>query len=213
MSPREPAISERPQCLDTETIRSQVSCSGLYITASLDPITWEIAPTIGKAGCCERSFLEALWRLLTIARRQLNPIPRKLIISAIWGIRCSLDRNKTSCIQAIADYLIMRWGFEDHPDETWTWTGATTFPMFKSACGERQLTGLASCRQAILQALIRLLYACRRGPNPIPQQLIIKCLEEIACEYSNEYSASCPAAICNLLKTDWNILEWGITDD
>ena len=111
---REPVITERPDSLPSETVRVKTGCGEFYITISKDKNCFEIDFQLGKSGSCTRAFLEAISGLITIARRQLNPIPRKLIIKQLEGIRCPTDSTfLPSCPEAIARILKQEWGEED----------------------------------------------------------------------------------------------------
>lgn len=111
---RDPVITERPVSLPTETPLIKTGCGNLYCTLSQDPGCWEIKLELGKSGSCQRAFIEAIGTLLTIMRRQLTPIPRKMIIHALEGIRCPQDSNFIpSCPEAIARVLKEEWGIKD----------------------------------------------------------------------------------------------------
>lgn len=111
---REPVITERPDSLPTETVRVKTGCGDFYITLSKDKNCFEIDFHLGKAGNCAQAFLEVIRGLLTICRRQLNPIPRKLILRQLKGIRCPTDSAFfRSCPDAIAHVLKQEWGEEE----------------------------------------------------------------------------------------------------
>jgi hypothetical protein len=58
---------------------------------------------------------------------------------------------------------------------------------------------------AMLAAIRGLITIARRHINPIPRALIVKQLENIRCPMDSVFLPSCPTAICNLLKAEWNI--------
>ena len=108
-----PVLSERPRRIPTETVRVKTGCGDFYMTVSKDPTCFECELHLGKAGSCQQAMLEAIRGLLTIARRQRNPLPRKLIIKALKGIRCPSDSGfLPSCPHAIARVLEGEWGEE-----------------------------------------------------------------------------------------------------
>ena len=115
---REPVITERPDSLPSVSIRVAAGCKDIfgefYITISTDPKCFEIKLELGKSGSCQRAMLEAIQGLLTICRRQLNPIPRKLILRQLKGIRCQNDSAfLPSCPEAICRLLETEWGEEE----------------------------------------------------------------------------------------------------
>jgi hypothetical protein len=108
---RDPAIIERPPSIPSETVRVRTGCGEFYMTVSKDPNCFEVELHLGKSGSCQQAMLEAIRGLLTICRRQLNPIPRKLIIHQLKGIRCPQDSSFIpSCPEAIARVLEGEWG-------------------------------------------------------------------------------------------------------
>lgn len=115
---REPIITERPQRLPSETLKIMTGCGEFYITISKDPACFEMELHLGKSGSCQQAMLETIQGLLTLCRRQLNPIPRKLIIKVLKGIRCPTDSSfLPSCPEAIARTLAGEWGgVEPDPD-------------------------------------------------------------------------------------------------
>jgi len=111
---REIVITRRPESLPTETTKVRTGCGSLFITISKDKNCFEIDLHLGKAGSCTQAMLEVIRGLLTICRRQLNPIPRKLIIRQLDGIRCPTDSAFfPSCPQAICNVLKTEWGEEE----------------------------------------------------------------------------------------------------
>lgn len=111
---REPVMVERPDSLPTETHRVKTGCGNLYVTYSTDPKCFELDLRLGKSGGCCQAMLEVIRGLITIARRQLNPIPRKLIIHQLQGIRCPQDSpHIPSCPQAVCQILAKFWGEEE----------------------------------------------------------------------------------------------------
>ena len=118
---REPVITERPQSLPSATPRIRTGCGSLFCTISQDPECFEFKMELGKSGSCQKAFIEALSTLLTIMRRQLTPIPRKMIVHALEGIRCPQDSGFIpSCPEAIARVLKDEWGLKDEETKTET---------------------------------------------------------------------------------------------
>jgi len=115
---REPVITPRPDRLPSESIRVAAGCKDIfgefYITISKDPKCFEMKLNLGKSGSCQQAMLEAIQGLITICRRNLNPIPRKLIIKVLKGIRCQNDSTfLPSCPEAICRLLETEWGEEE----------------------------------------------------------------------------------------------------
>jgi ribonucleoside-diphosphate reductase alpha chain len=107
-------ITNRPQSLPTETPVIKTGCGNLYIVFSKDPGCFEVELHLGKSGSCQRAMLEAIQGLLTIMRRQLTPIPRKMIIKTLRGIRCPSDSPYLpSCPEAIAKILAEEWDLKE----------------------------------------------------------------------------------------------------
>lgn len=112
-------ITKRPQSLETATPVIKTGCANLYCTISQDPSCFELKLELGKSGSCQRAFIEAISNLLTIMRRQLTPIPRKMIIHALEGIRCPQDSQFIpSCPEALARVLKEEWGIKGETQET-----------------------------------------------------------------------------------------------
>ena len=111
---RDPAITERPTSLPTETVKTKTGCGEFYVTLSQDADCFEIDLHLGKSGSCQQAFLEAIRGLLTICRRQLHPIPRALILKQIEGINCPMSGpHLPSCPHAIAKVLREEWGLKE----------------------------------------------------------------------------------------------------
>ena len=107
-------ITERPVSLPTETVRIQTPCGEFYVTLSKDPACFEIDLHLGKTGSCQQAFLAMARGLLTICRRERNPIPRALIIKQLEGINCPFSSPYLpSCPHAIATVLKAEWGIKD----------------------------------------------------------------------------------------------------
>jgi hypothetical protein len=86
----------------------------MYIVLSQDSTCFELELHLGKSGSCQRAMLEAIQGLLTIMRRQLTPIPRKMILKTLTGIRCPTDSEfLPSCPEAICRILREEWDLKE----------------------------------------------------------------------------------------------------
>jgi len=62
-------------------------------------------------------MLQVIQGLLTVMRRQLTPIPRKLILKQLKGIRCEMDSPfLPSCAEGLYRLLKTEWGIKDEED-------------------------------------------------------------------------------------------------
>ena len=107
---------KRPRETTGSTSRIEVGCGHLYITVAGDNLgIIEVFATLGKAGGCAMSQLEALTRSISLGLRYGIPIDE--YVDELQYIRCpspALDANEaidksteiTSCSDAIAKVLI-----------------------------------------------------------------------------------------------------------
>jgi hypothetical protein len=92
----------------------RVACGTLYMVLSQDPECFETEIHLGKGGSCQKALLEVIQGLLTVMRRQLTPIPRKLILKQLRGIRCENDSSfLPSCAEGLYRLLKAEWNIED----------------------------------------------------------------------------------------------------
>ena len=93
---------DRPVEVKGKTIRVVTGCGKSYITVSIDPdYPAEVFGVLGKTGACPRAMMEAITRLVTIAK--LAKVPNATIIKALKGIRCPNDSDYlSSCPNAVA---------------------------------------------------------------------------------------------------------------
>ncbi len=78
----------RPEVLRGTTVRIQTAHGALYITVNEDEQQrpFEVFCSMGKAGSCEHSFIEAIGRLISLALRcDVDP---QAIVRQLYGIRC-----------------------------------------------------------------------------------------------------------------------------
>lgn len=116
---REPVISERPPSLPSATPKVKVPCGTLFMVFSTNPKCEEVELHLGKGGSCPKHFLEVIQGLLTIMRRQLTPIPRKMILKQLRGIKCPFSNDfSPSCSEAIRIMLAKEWGIEEGEEST-----------------------------------------------------------------------------------------------
>jgi ribonucleoside-diphosphate reductase alpha chain len=97
---------KRPDRLIGSTIEVQMSCGKLYVTINVDEHNkpFEIFCTMGKAGGCEASQIEALGRMVSLALR--CEIEMEYIIKQLINIRCNKPTQEyVSCADAIAKIL------------------------------------------------------------------------------------------------------------
>ena len=99
----------RKQKLAGWTYQMKTGCGPLYITINEDEMgLYEIFISMGKAGGCASSQLEAVGRVISLALK--NKIAPEKIIKQIQGISChaavNVGENKIrSCSDAIAQAL------------------------------------------------------------------------------------------------------------
>lgn len=96
---------ERPQELDTRTIRKRTGCGKAYITVTTNKDGYkEIFAMLGKSGGCAACNISSLTRTITLAWNYGAPLEK--IIKQLNGATCpSSGGLNLSCPQAIADVL------------------------------------------------------------------------------------------------------------
>jgi ribonucleoside-diphosphate reductase alpha chain len=102
-------VSNRKQKLPGVTYKTTTGCGAMYVTINEDEgVPIEVFATMGKAGGCAASQIEAIGRLISLALR--NGIDPERIVKQMVGISCHyslvIENNKvTSCADAIGKTL------------------------------------------------------------------------------------------------------------
>lgn len=99
----------RKQKLSGSTYQIKTGCGTLYVTINEDENKpWEVFATMGKAGGCAASQIEALGRTISLSLR--SGVEAKRIIKHLLGISCHAamimgDAKVLSCADAIAQAM------------------------------------------------------------------------------------------------------------
>jgi len=113
-----PEITERPVSINSATPMIRVGCGNLYLILSQDSSCFETEIHLGKGGSCQKALLEVIQGLLTVMRRQLTPIPRKMILKQLKGIRCPEDSPFVpSCPEGLYRLLKAEWNIKEDEGE------------------------------------------------------------------------------------------------
>ncbi len=109
-----PEITERPVRLPSATTEARCACGTLYVITSQDPKCFEMEIHLGKGGSCAKAMLEVIAGLLTVMRRQLTPIPRKMILKQLRGVKCENSGPfLKSCPESIYELLKSEWNVKE----------------------------------------------------------------------------------------------------
>ena len=97
----------RPQKLPGTTYSIRTGCGEMYITINEDhEHMFEVFATMGKAGGCASSQIEAIGRLISLALRSgvdaKQIIKQLMSISCHWAITIDDNTKSLSCADAIA---------------------------------------------------------------------------------------------------------------
>jgi ribonucleoside-diphosphate reductase alpha chain len=97
----------RPQTLPGSTYSVRTGCGTMYVTINEDENNvFEVFASMGKAGGCASSQIEAIGRLISLALRSgvdVKQIIKQLMsISCHWAITIDDNTKSLSCSDAIA---------------------------------------------------------------------------------------------------------------